>query len=669
MKQKLLSVAVVLAAAGAVASFAASAQIARGGTTPAPAPAPAAETPATTPELQGRVVLNTGDNTSFGRFIVNYKDGSATRNNGAAIASKANSALTNAGLSTSAKPINATYMRKLATGHDLIRTSRMLDKVEAEAFMRQIATDPNVESVRFDVMRHIVRDTTVVPAFVPNDGAFYTAYNWHYKTPNGTATPYTNTTTGTGPLYGGIDATGAWDYADGHGIVIAVVDTGITLHPDIDTSLADAGYDFISDGYISGRGLNDDRAPGGWDLGDWTTGNIPGSSPVQSYRSFCQIPGTGNTNLSPSSWHGTNTASVAGAEITNNAGGMAGIAYGAKILPVRVLGHCGGYDSDINDGMVWAAGGHIDGVPDNTHPAQIISMSLGENAPRVCPADDPTSVAIAMAKELGAIVVVAAGNNNALANYPPGNCPGVITVASTGFTGKRSANYSNYGPNITIAAPGGGIYVNDAASGTQANPGGFVWSAMNLGTTTPTVSTMAASYSGMAGTSQATPHVSGTIALMQSARLDAGKELLTQEEAVEIMQATVTPLQPGSTQSIGPGIVNAKNAVLAAIAYDRPTPESTELTNSVVVTASSTGDDLYSFVAVAGKPLTFVTSGGTGNVDMYVRFNKDPSPTKFDASSVHAGNTESVIIKTPQAGTYYIRLTGTFSGVKLQAKQ
>jgi len=370
-----------------------------------------------------RVNATAGDNQSYGRFIVTYRDGTATKNNRTAITRNMGTALTRAGLAGKAKPTTASYMRKLGIGADLVKTSRKLDRVEAEAFMRQVATDPNVVSVVPDRMRQAVRDVKAPAAlkaqtFTPSD-TYYANYQWDLKAPDGT-----NTVNGV-PNRGGTNVNSAWDLADGTGIVIAVLDTGITAHPDVDTSLADAGYDFITDSFVSGRDTNG-RVPGGWDTGDWTT--------EEPWLSECT---DASNPPSDSSWHGTHVASTAGAELTNNALGMAGIAYGAKILPVRVLGHCGGYDSDINDAIIWAAGGHIDGVPDNANPAQVINLSLGGGG--ACPATDPQAMAVAQANALGAVVVVSAGNSNAAAaGYSPASCPGVVTVASTGSTSRRA---------------------------------------------------------------------------------------------------------------------------------------------------------------------------------------------------------------------------------------
>ncbi|MGH8025984.1 MAG: S8 family serine peptidase, partial [Pseudoxanthomonas sp.] len=366
------------------------------------------------------------DNKSFGRFIVTYRNGTAAKNNKAAIVQNSGAALRNAGVGATAKSASVSYLRALATGSDLIRLSRKLDRVEAQAFMRQITLDPNVASVAPDVLRRPVRDIkapSAAPAtFTPSD-TYYGQYQWHLKAPDGT-----NTAGGVSNL-GGSNVNNAWDLADGTGIVIAVLDTGITTHVDIDTSLASAGYDFITDSLVSGR-ATDGRVAGGWDTGDWTT--------EEPWLSACT---DASNPPEDSSWHGTHVASTAGAELTNNATGMAGVAYNAKILPIRVLGHCGGYDSDINDAIVWAAGGSVAGVPANAHPAKIINLSLGGSG--ACPATDPAALAIAQANALGASVVVSAGNSGAdAANYSPASCPGAITVASTGITSKR-AYYSN----------------------------------------------------------------------------------------------------------------------------------------------------------------------------------------------------------------------------------
>lgn len=602
------------------------------------------------------------DNQSFHRFIITYRDGSTTKNNRAAVQRNIGDAVRKAGLDR-AKATNVSYLRRLGTGADLVSTSRKLDRVEAQALMRQIAADPAVAYVTPDVLRRAVRDikapARVQPlTFTPND-TYYAKYQWHLKAPDGAPTQAGVANRG------GSNVNNAWDLADGNGVVIAVLDTGLTTHVDVDTSLIDAGYDFITDKLVSGR-ATDGRVPGGYDTGDWTT--------EEPWLSACT---DASNPPSDSSWHGTHVAGTTGAELTNNGAGMAGIAYNAKILPVRVLGHCGGYDSDINDAIIWAAGGHIAGVPDNTHPAQVINLSLGGGG--ACPASDPQAQAIAQANALGAVVVVAAGNSNAdAANYSPASCPGAIAVASTGITSKR-AFYSNYGTTVKIAGPGGGVYANDGSSGAVVDDG-FVWQALNSGLTTPVPND--SSYGGYAGTSQATPHVAGVIALMQGARLDAGRPLMTPAEVLAALQstATVPNVAPPANRPIGAGIVNAKAAVDKALEVpcDPNTqvcgPVATPIANKTPVSGLSGAagsETLYSFDAVAGKTLSILTYGGSGNVSVYVSFGEEPTTTSYDAKSTRPGNSETVRINKPKTGTYYIKLVGaaTYSNVTLQARQ
>lgn len=599
---------------------------------------------------------------SYNRFIVRYRDGTAEQSNAAAAAQNISAAVARAGM-LSIKTPSVSYKRKLATGSHLFTTSRKLSQAEAIDFMQSIAADPAVAYVAPDVMRQAVRDiqAALPAAFVPNDPN-YAKYQTDYLPADGTLTPANGVAN-----WGGANISGAWSLADGTGVVIAVLDTGIVKHADINTSLGDAGYDFISDALVSGRST-DDRATGGWDLGDWTTGNaylvskggcVDSSHPAQA-----------------SSWHGTHVASASGAELTNNGMGMAGMAYGAKILPVRVLGHCGGYDSDINDAIVWAAGGHVDGVPDNPNPAKVINLSLGGGG--ACPATDDAALAIAKANALGAAVVVAAGNSSDnVANYSPASCPGAITVASLGISSKL-AFYSNYnasgGNIIALGAFGGGVYVNDASSGTRLNPEGYAWQAINTGTTTPVASPGGDTYGGFAGTSQATPHVTAAVALMQSARLAAQLPLLTPAQAKNILQSTarVPHVAPVAAATFGAGVLDAGAAVAAAVASEPsppPVDTSIPLSNGVQLTGQSgaTGaSTVYKLNVPAGAlALTLRTLGGTGNVSLYVKVGSPGSATNYDYKSVNPGNAESVAIARPVAATYYITVVGEagYSGV------
>ena len=222
-----------------------------------------------------------------------------------------------------------------------------------------------------------------------------------------------------------------------------------------------------------------------------------------------------------SSWHGTHVAGTVAA-VSNNNKGVAGVAYGAKVVPVRVLGKCGGTTADIADGIIWASGGSVSGVPANQNPADVINMSLGGQGS----CSSTTQSAINAARANGAAIVIAAGNSNAnVSGYNPGNCNGVITVAATGRNGGR-AYYSNYGSLIDVAATGG-------AQNFANDPEGIL-STMNSGTNGPSSD----NYEYSQGTSMAAPHVAGVAALIKQAKPNA-----TPDEIETILKNTTRFLQ------------------------------------------------------------------------------------------------------------------------------
>ena len=616
-------------------------------------------------------MLQGGQADGHDRFIVSYRDGAVESASPGSVVQNITLGLSRARLAGgigAAGTIHASYVRRLATGAHVVHTSRKLDTHESLLFMRQLAADPAVAHVEPDIVMHAIGDVrrAATPAtFVPDD-PYYARYQWHLRAGDGTnevvgqdAASYAN--------HGGADIAAAWDLADGDGVTVAVLDTGLTHHPDIDTSLGDAGYDFVSDAFHSGRAA-DGRVAGGWDTGDWTT--------EQPWQSVC----TDAFNLpQPSSWHGTHVAGTI-AELTGNGEGMAGGAHAAKILPVRVLGHCGGYASDIADAIVWASGGHVDGVPDNPYPAQVINLSLGGEG--TCSAADATGMAVASANSRGTVVVVAAGNDGSDAeDFTPASCPGVITVASVGITGKR-AFYSNFGPSVKLAAPGGGVYANDAASGDFADAG-FVWSATNMGTTAPDEGGYI--YAGMAGTSQATPHVAATAALVISALQDAGLPALPPDGMAGLLARSARAFPMVPDRVIGAGIVDAKAAIEQAISGDDDggdnggddnggdNDDAFELTNGTVAAglAGNAGTTrLFRIEVPAGARVLSVRSfGGSGDVSLYAAQDAGVSIDVHDKSSVHAGNNEAMTITRPAAGTWYVLLAGVsnYGGVSLQA--
>ncbi len=356
-------------------------------------------------------------------------------------------------------------------------------------------------------------DQIMVPfATTPNDPQY--PNQWHYFAP--AAGHY------------GIDMPDAWDITQGaSNVVVAVVDTGITDHADL-AGRSVPGYDFISNALVANDGDGRDSDP--HDPGDW----IDASDLINPIFNGCQIE--------DSSWHGTHVAGTIGAA-SNNGLGVAGINWNSKILPVRVLGKCGGFTSDIADGIRWAAGLSVTGVPANGNPAKVISLSLGGSGSCSSTYQDAINAVIAA----GATMVVAAGNSNAdVSGFNPASCNGVISVAATDRYGDR-AYYSNYGSLIKISAPGGAQSIDNDPDG--------VLSTLNTGATVPAGDT----YIYYQGTSMATPHVSGVVSLLYSLNPS-----ITPAQVLQILQNTVTAFPSGSTcttSNCGSGILNAGNAV------------------------------------------------------------------------------------------------------------
>lgn len=311
-----------------------------------------------------------------------------------------------------------------------------------------------------------------------------------------------------------IDAIGAWNITTGNpNVIVAVLDTGIRPdHPDLRDKLV-PGFDFISDPFVSfdGNGLDSNAT----DPGDWTSDNM------------CAQGLAGEA----SSWHGTEVAGLIGAA-TNNATGIAGVGYNVRILPVRVLGRCGGYDSDIIAGMLWAAGlGSKVGLssnplPPNPYPAKILNLSLGGSGN----CSNAYRAAIQRLANAQVAVVVSAGNDSNAVNSP-GNCSGVITVAGLEHSGAKVL-YSSLGSQVSISAPGGNC-VNDFGQECLYP----IMSTTNWGDTSPGANGYSDSYfrPGL-GTSFSAPLVAGTIGLMLSAQPG-----LSLQEIKANLLATATP--------------------------------------------------------------------------------------------------------------------------------
>ena len=316
----------------------------------------------------------------------------------------------------------------------------------------------------------------------------------------------------------------AWDITTGSGTVVAVVDTGITKHPDLAGKLL-PGADFVSDVSSAGDGDGYDTDP--TDPGDGTE------------------------------YHGTHVAGIVGAA-TNNGTGIAGVSWGARILPVRVLGKDGsGTLADILTGITWAAGGHIAGVPDNANPAKVINLSLG--GPGACTQSE--QAVFDSVNKLGVSVVVAAGNDNKDSTaYSPAGCNNVIVVGAVGPDASR-APYSNYGAKVDVMAPGGDMNKAFTLNG-MTYPYGIL---STIYDDTKKVFT----YTFYQGTSMAAPHVAGLAALLISKNPD-----WTPAQVEAQLKATASPLsstQCGVANGCGSGLVNA-SAALGGSSTPAPEP-------------------------------------------------------------------------------------------------
>ncbi|MEL6447255.1 MAG: S8 family peptidase [Pseudomonadota bacterium] len=498
--------------------------------------------------------------------------------------------------------MNVQHARQMANGARVFRLKQKRKALDLAQMLAKIQADPNVEYAEPDLLMQ--------PLATPND----TRYNeqWHY---------YEST--------GGLNLPAAWDTTTGAGTIVAVIDTGYRPHPDLVANLL-PGYDMISDTFVSvdGNGRDSDAS----DPGDASSAGQCG--PGQPARS--------------SSWHGTHVAGTVAA-VTNNGTGVAGVAYGAKIVPLRALGRCGGYTSDIADSIIWASGGSVAGTPANANPADVINMSLGGGG--AC--STTTQSAINTARANGSTIVVAAGNSNTNASSAnPANCNGVITVASTDRNGAR-AYYSNFGSVVDVAAPGG-----DVTTGSSNG----VLSTLNSGSSGPG----ADNYAYYQGTSMAAPHVAGLAALLKA--VDGS---LTPDQIESTIKATARSF-PGTCNQCGTGIADAAAAV-AAITGGGGGGGDGVLENGVAETglAGSTGAELRFTLEVpsGASNLSFQISGDSGDADLYVRFGSPPTTSSYDCRPWLNGNNETCGISNVQAGTYHVmvRAYSTFSGVALTA--
>lgn len=502
--------------------------------------------------------------------------------------------------------------------------------ISAADLATRLAAEADVE--------YAVVDQRVRIATVPNDAYFPAqsslavtpaAGQWYLRTPGGDGQP------------GSINMPMAWDLTTGSSsVVVAVIDTGITSHPDLAGKVLQ-GYDFISDSSTAADGDGRDADP--TDPGDGVQSGQEGS-----------ITGCSSSDVGPSSWHGTQTAGLIGAA-TNNGAGMAGAGWNVMLLPLRALGKCGGSESDVVAAIRWAAGGTVSGVPVNSRPARVINLSLGGKSGVAC--DSAYQDAINFAVGQGAVVVAAAGNDG-LALGAPANCSGVIAVAGVRHLGTK-VGYSDLGPSVTIAAPAGNC-VNATGQSclfpllTTSNDGRYT-----VGNPVYTDGDIRPSL----GTSFSAPLVAGTAALMRSLN-----PALTPSQIMTMIQNTARPFPASGS----PPLVSAASGSVTTGASVglTGTPVAACLAPSAVAqsaecycTASTCGRGLLdaggAVTAAAGlPPLVYPPVAPAVSI---VAYQWAIVGTTGSASAIFSGSTTSaaVTVVTGGLGTFTASLTTT----------
>src|SRR3989338_2093923 len=302
-----------------------------------------------------------------------------------------------------------TVFPPMSNGAHVIKLDQPVTLSEARVIAERLMR--NDSSVEFAEPDRIMYPTAVTPA----DPA-YATLQWHYFAP-------------AGANLGGANLPDGWAVTKGSATInVAVIERGYRSHADLGTAVL-PGYDFITDPTRANDG--DGRDTDAQDPGDWVALNECGAG----------------SPASNSSWHGTLVAGTIAATMNNGIGGT-GVAPNVRILPVRALGKCGGLTSDIADGMRWAAGLAVAGVPANPNPAQVLNLSLGADG--LCSATFQSAVNDVV--NAGKVIVAASGNDSSPSVISPANCTGVIAATAHAIDGDN-AWYANVGTEGAISAP------------------------------------------------------------------------------------------------------------------------------------------------------------------------------------------------------------------------
>ena len=463
-------------------------------------------------------------------------------------------------------------LRPVGRSAQLLDFGSLLTAAEAQRMAEQLRQRPEVEWVALNE-----RDRRLQ---VPNDPYFAASAaspgQWWLRMATGSSANVLQDR-----LRGVPGVQAAWLNNTGNAqAVVAVLDTGITAHPDLDAHVL-PGYDFVSTVAYANDGDGRDADPS--DPGDWVSQADKDSNPA--LFAGCDVDN--------SSWHGSLIAGIVAA-VSDNGVGVAGINWNGRVLPVRVAGKCGAEVADIVDGMRWAAGLEVVGAPLNANPARVVNISFGGSAP--CNA--AYQEAIDELRALGVVVVAAAGNGHGNLTRPA-SCAGVIGVAALNRDGFK-ANYSNFGPAVVVATVGGDP------------PGEGRWGALlgddglltldNLGLQAPET----ASYGRAAGTSFAAPVVAGVVSLMLSAnptlsvtQIIDGVRRSARPHGVSGQMGVCSAQNPGrclcTTSTCGAGILDAPQALLYALdpaGYVAPAQTAAVFDSPDLEAAMALGSDL-----------------------------------------------------------------------------
>ncbi|MCG3188535.1 MAG: hypothetical protein LKCHEGNO_00571 [Burkholderiaceae bacterium] len=369
-------------------------------------------------------------------------------------------------------------MRPQGRAAHVLDFGRALSPAETEAMLGRLRASPEVAWAEPNDRESLQQSTTPSDPYFPG-----TAGQWWLQPAGGSDANAIDAR-----LRGVPNLQRAWATAtDSADVPVAVLDTGLTAHPELSGAWL-PGVDMVSDPAMANDGDGRDSDPS--DPGDWV---------AQSDRATATLADCAEHD---SSWHGTIVAGILAAR-TDNGEGVAAVGWSARLVPVRVAGKCGAEVADIVDGMRWAAGLPVFGLPNNPNPVRVINLSFGGN--KLC--STAYQSAIDEVRARGVLVVAAAGNVPGAVTRPA-NCRGVVAVAALNRDGFK-AHYSGFGPEVTLATVGG----DDAGGpvGAWISDGGLL-TLYNAGTTVAGEGIYARSF----GTSFAAPIVAGTAALMLS---------------------------------------------------------------------------------------------------------------------------------------------------------